>query len=207
MNRNEIDLVNSCLMETFSQVTHGNIFEGSMSDDDPNRASGCILMYQDRMLLQRRSLDSDEGGSYACFGGSSKMDEDPEDTMYREIREECDLDRDDIYDVLPFAVFQNGNFIFKTYIGRIRDESVHKVMTDSESQGWVFKTFSEAIKMNLHPNFRMTLEETHQSFMDYMHEFDYVKTVNDIIREDKGSKKKSFFESVKSPTLSNRFLK
>lgn len=207
MNRKEINLVNLCLMETFNQSTHGNIFEGSMSDDDPNRASGCILMYQDKMLLQKRSADSDEGGSYACFGGSSKIGEDPEKTMYREVREECGLNEDDIYDVLPFSIFENGNFIFKTYIGRIRDESVHKVMTNHESQGWVFKTFSEAIKMNLHPNFRMTLEETHQSFMDYMHEFDYIKTVSDIIREDKSPKKKSFFESVKVPPLGNRFLK
>lgn len=207
MNRDEIKIVNNCLMETFEQTLHGNIFEGSLPDDDMNNASGCILMYQNRMLLQLRSADSDEGGSYACFGGSAKMGEDLEDTMYREVQEECDLGREDIYDVLPFTEFTNGNFLFKTYIGRIRDESLHKVMTDHESQGWVFKTFSEALRMNLHPNFRKTLEESHQQFMDYMHESDYVKTVNDIIGEEKSPNKKSFFESVRTPPRLNKFCK
>lgn len=207
MDRDEIGLVNSCLMETFDKSHHGNIFEGTLSDDDPNNASGCILMYQDRMLLQKRSLDSDEGGSYACFGGSAKFGEDPEQTMYREIEEECGLGRDDLYDVLPFTEFKSGNFTFKTYIARIKDESLHSVMTDHESQGWVFKTFSETLKMNLHPNFRMTLEESHQSFMDYMHEFDYVKTVKDVMGEEKITRKKTFFESVKTPFSINKFSK
>ena len=180
------------------------IFEGSLPDDDPNRASGCILMYQNRMLLQKRSADSDEGGTYACFGGSAKIGEDLLDTMHREVEEECGLSKEDIYDVFPFSEFKDGTFLFKTYIGRIKDESYHKIMTDSESQGWIFVELNQAFKMNLHPNFRITLEQGHQSYMDYMHEFDYVKTVSDIIEETQ--KPKTFFESVKLPRGS-KFLK
>lgn len=209
MNVKEINNVNNCLFETFEKSFHGNIFEGRLEDDDQSRASGCILMYQDRMLLQKRSSDSDEGGSYACFGGSAKIGEDLLETMYREVEEECKLSKEDIYDVLPFTEFKDGNFLFKTYIGRIKDEAVHRVLTDNESQGWVFKTFSEALKMNLHPNFRLTLEQAHREYMDYQHEFDYVKTVSDIIREDKEVKAPSFFDKIKVPKRQkeNRFAK
>lgn len=130
--------------------------ESRANDDDESRAAGCIIVYDGKILLQHRSLTSHCGGSWSCFGGSSKLSENFEQTMYREVEEESGISKNDIENVRPLGRSGERGFTFFTFIAQGKDIS-NIINIDCESIGYAFLTYEESLRTNLHPAFRETM--------------------------------------------------
>jgi len=157
-------IVDKCLLGVESNVLN----EGSLDDDDKNRAAGCIIVINGKLLLQQRSLDSDEGGTWACFGGSCKIGETFLGGMERECQEEIGINPKDLKNVDLVGDQKSGDFTYRTFIAHLKPEAIHTLRKDHESIDYSLFGFDKVMALNLHPKFRETMIDHKDKIMDYI---------------------------------------
>ena len=102
-----------------------------------NRGAGCVFRAADtgRLLLQRRSKESSEGGTWGCWGGGSDVGESPEATLVREVREEAEKDIAGAPGC-PLLVFEDPDSGYAYHNFLIVVPSEFDPITNWETEGW-----------------------------------------------------------------------
>jgi 8-oxo-dGTP pyrophosphatase MutT (NUDIX family) len=97
-----------------------------------------------RMLLNLRSPQVLEPGTYGNCGGARHEDEKPEDAALREFRQETGWAGDDEDVVLlPAHVFRSGSFVYHNFFVLVEDE--FDPILGWEATGHVWTTADEAL--------------------------------------------------------------
>lgn len=125
----------------------------------PEPCVGALIFNKDNKIFLVKSHKF--RNKYVIVGGHIELGEKAEDALKREVKEETGLD---IYDI-KFSYFQEfifdeifwkkKHFVFFDYICKTNST---KVMLNEEAQEYVWVTIDEALKLDLEPYTRNTIE-------------------------------------------------
>lgn len=140
-----------------------------MSTYDPNYKAQKIFMLvgqkaillnkENKILLLQRSEKAGGKGLWSLPGGALEK-EDPIQGILREIEEECQITKEQISDLHPFALRSyesDGDFVVIIgYIGKLLTE---EITLDWENDNYKFVTREEALEMQLSEDARWFIEK------------------------------------------------
>lgn len=111
-----------------------------MNDKDQKIAAGALFVSSttQRSLLQlRASFKSSHRNEWSLFGGMSKPDETPKETLLRECEEEMGK-LPEINKIYPFDIYESRDkqFRYYTFICIIEDEFLPVINSESLGYGW-----------------------------------------------------------------------
>lgn len=112
------------------------------------------------LLLGRRSMQSDNPGTWAPFGGTFETkDGSPKQTAKREFSEETGTNQEYQISSSPFEVQNNPKVTFYTFIGLFGDKFQPNIDREHLSFGW-FPI--DSLPTNLHPGFAELVSDRKQ---------------------------------------------
>lgn len=119
-------------------------------------AAGCLFYCPatDRVLLVKRSPDSDNPGTWALLGGTIEEGESPEEGLRRELYEEACIRN------LPNPVHVHSDvsedFVYLTYLCKVGKEFTPRLNHEHTDYQWCSK---DDLPDNLHPCFEPTYNQ------------------------------------------------
>ncbi len=140
--------------------------EGSSSGDLSDRAAGILFTDGGRILLLRRSLLVDDGGTWSLPGGYCKeADKGFADTAARECEEEVgSIPPNKVLDTytIEFPKEGGGTFVYVTHVCEVTPAVVEGFIAtlDEESDSWGWFTEEEVQSLKLHPGLERLLTHT-----------------------------------------------
>lgn len=102
--------------------------------------AGCLILCPktERVLLNLRAANKSHNLKWGLWGGMIEQDENPKDTVLRELEEEAGF-LPEISRFYPFDVYQSrdNNFIFYTFVCVVEDEFVPVLNEESDGYAWI----------------------------------------------------------------------
>jgi len=113
-------------------------------------SAGCLLIYEKKILLLKRSSIEDEPGLWGFPGGKREVGETPKEALIREVKEETTIiiykNKLNLVDKLD--VRTNKDFIYRYYT-YILDEKPNITLTQEHDEyKWVDETNVRELKMH-----------------------------------------------------------
>lgn len=128
-----------CLYNAYfiHSMNYYNFFENSPREYFGTSGAGAIIIAKDtgKILLLRRSSNSEEPGTWGGVGGKIDHAEDPSDTVAREIEEETGYN--DTKTVYPLYVYRDGEFTYYNFLVLVPFEFTPQLNWESDNSTWV----------------------------------------------------------------------
>jgi 8-oxo-dGTP pyrophosphatase MutT (NUDIX family) len=143
--------------EILSQKGEYHLSSGNDNRFFGNAGAG-ILVYcvkTKRFLLGFRSKLVNEPNTWGTFGGKIDNDADPKAAARRELKEETGYNGN--INIQLFDVFQNGNFKFYNFLGKVEEEFEPILDWENDSAEWF--SLDSMSKLNLHFGTKRLLEK------------------------------------------------
>lgn len=109
-----------------------------------------------RYLVVRRD-SGDYSGTWCCLGGGVDKGESLKQALFRELYEEANIFRKDILTVTPKCVVKSGDYLYTNCLATCEKELYPKL--NEEHDGYMWVTREELLNLNLHPKFKLALNE------------------------------------------------
>jgi len=104
------------------------------------KAVGAIIVAIDtgRILLNKRSENVTYSNYWAFIGGKVEAEEYPVSTLYRELKEEINLDKNSIDSIKEINVFvANSTFTYYSFVVFVLEEFIPKLNIESCGYAWI----------------------------------------------------------------------
>jgi len=115
-----------------------------------DKGVGALLIAKDtgRILMVKRSSDSDEPGTWGTIGGRVNASENLKDALHREIEEETGFKEQ--YNISHIYTYQDGNFKYHNYIIVVPFEFTPRLNLENDNSAWVeFGEWKEPIHFGI----------------------------------------------------------